>query len=69
MSSLISLLRFRLFSKPNIVTCWPVAGVLDEPYSQLIPLSSRTGPPVYIGWNRVIVCSLADRYGYSAELA
>jgi hypothetical protein len=33
-----------------------VAGVLEEPYSQLIPLSGvavYTGPPVYIGWNRV----------------
>ncbi len=30
-----------------------VAGVLDEPFSQLIPLSGVAGPPVYIGWNRV----------------
>ncbi len=30
-----------------------VAGVLDEPFSQLIPLSGVAGPPVYIGCNRV----------------
>jgi len=47
-------------------TYHPVAGVLDEPFSQLTPLS----PPAYIGWNRAhLLCSLAGRYGYSAERA
>jgi hypothetical protein len=52
-----------------------VAGFLDESFSQLTHAqrSSRTGPPVYIGLNRVpssyaILCSLAGRYVYSAEL-
>jgi hypothetical protein len=39
------------------ILTFSVAGVLDEPYSQLTPgpaqRSSRTGPAVYIGWNRV----------------
>ncbi len=34
---------------------YPVAGVLDEPFWSANPaqLSSRTGPPAYISWNRV----------------
>jgi hypothetical protein len=34
----------------------PVAEVLDQPYSQITTTQqrrSRTGPSVYIGWNRV----------------
>jgi hypothetical protein len=44
----------------------PVAGVLDEPFSQLTPLS----PPAYIGWNRVhLLCSLAWRAGTATPLS
>jgi hypothetical protein len=51
-----------------------MAGVLDEPYIQLNKpqLSCRTGPPVYIGWNRVqsILCSLAEwRAGMATPLS
>jgi hypothetical protein len=47
-----------------------VAGVLDEPFNQLTPLSGvvvQAANP-----NRLepsILCSLAGRYGYSAEMA
>ena len=51
-----------------------MVGVLDEPYSQLTPLSGvvRVAHQVYIGWNYVQFVhpiSLAGRYGYSAERA
>ncbi len=48
----------------------PVAGVLDESYSQLTPLSGfavQARQPTYAG-NVSILCSLAGRYGYSAGL-
>ncbi len=39
------------------ILTFSVAGVLDEPYSQLIPgsvqRSNRKGPTVYTDWNRV----------------
>jgi len=49
----------------------PVAGVLDESYSKLSPLSGVVvqARQSIIGWNSVILCSLAGRYGYSAERA
>jgi hypothetical protein len=36
----------------NIYVQWPVAGVSDEPYSQLSGVAVQA-PPVYVGWNRV----------------
>jgi hypothetical protein len=45
-----------------------VAGVSDEPYSQLIPLSGVVLQARQAG-TVSILCSLAARYGYSAELA
>jgi hypothetical protein len=47
-----------------------VPGVLDEPFSQLTPAqrSSRTGPPVYIGWNRVPSC-VGRRPGFGSPLS
>jgi hypothetical protein len=47
----------------------PELGVLDEPLSQLSPLSGvAVQAAVYIIWNRVHpICSLAGRYGSSAE--
>ncbi len=51
--------------------CYPVAGVLDEQYSQRTPLSGvavQARQSTEAG--RVsILCSLAGRYGYSAEPA
>jgi hypothetical protein len=51
----------------------PVAGVLKEPFSQLNPLSGvavQARQSTQAGSGTVyILCSLAGRYGYSAELA
>jgi hypothetical protein len=48
-----------------------VAGVINEPYSQLIHLSViavQAGQSTLAG-PVSIICSLAGQYGYSAELA
>jgi|688.fasta_scaffold1227670_1 hypothetical protein len=54
-----------------LVTVWsPMAGVLDEPYSQLTPRSrvaAQVRQSTYAG-NVSNLCFLAGRYGYSAEL-
>jgi hypothetical protein len=50
----------------------PVGGVLDEPFSQLTPLSGGAAVQARqsIQARTVsILCSLAGRYSYSAELA
>ncbi len=50
---------------------FPVAGVLDEPYIQLTPLSGvavEARQSTQAG-TVSILCSLAGRYGYSTELA
>ncbi len=49
-----------------------VAGALDEPYSQLTPLSGVVVQARQSTKARTAVsslCSLVGRYGYSAELA
>jgi hypothetical protein len=48
-----------------------VAGVLDEPYSQLIPLSGVAVQARKSSWTGIVsnFCSLEGRYGYCAELA
>ncbi len=70
-------LRFgRRHSSLSICCCcrWPVAVVLDEPFSQLIPLTWMALEARLASLHRLepcpsILCSLAGRYGYSAELA
>ncbi len=48
-----------------------VAGVLDEPFRQLTPLSrvAVQARQFTLAGTVSIICSLAGRYGYSAELA
>ncbi len=58
-------------SSTNRHTRVQVAGVLDEPYSQLIPhcgVAVQARQSTSAG-TVSILCSLAGRYGYSAELA
>jgi hypothetical protein len=49
----------------------PVTGVLDEPFSQITPLSGVAAQARQCTWAETvsILCSLTGRFGYSAELA
>jgi hypothetical protein len=49
----------------------PVTEVLDEPFSQLTPLSGVAVQACQCTWAETvfILCRLSGRFGYSAELA
>jgi hypothetical protein len=63
-------LHCRIQTQASIVVCI-VMGVLDEPFSQSTQLSrvaEQSRQSTWIG-TVSILCSLAGRYGYSAERA
>jgi hypothetical protein len=63
-------IRYSEKSSPWVaVFVFSEVGVLDEHLSELSPLSD-VAVHARQGWNRAqILCSLAGRYGYSAERA